>query len=153
MEPVRPQVDAFVFDWITGKALRREWFFEQRNGNCRLMADFVSDLSRTAPIWRRAVAPYAEWLAHTLWSTLPSSDRKKPPATRLTQRHNREAQGGAAMAAAPTAPKHQSVWKICGTSIRPERKFCGPCAATFQGDQIREAAKSSGTVAAHSAEA
>jgi CRISPR-associated endonuclease Cas1 len=153
MEPVRPQVDAFVFDWISGKALKREWFLEQRNGNCRLMADFASDLSQTAPIWRRAVAPYAEWLAHTLWSTLSSSRRKKPPATRLTQRRNREAQGGASMPAAATAPKHENVCKICGTSIRPDRKYCGSCAATFQSEQIREAAKSAGTVAAHSAQA
>ena len=153
MEPVRPQVDAFVFDWISGKALKREWFFEQRNGNCRLMPDFASMLSETAPMWRRAVAPYAEWLAHTLWSTLPSSERKRPPATRLTQRRNREAQGGMAAPAGPTAPKPQSVCKICGTSIRSDRKYCGSCAATFQAEQIREAAKSVGTVAAHSASA
>jgi hypothetical protein len=153
MEPVRPQVDAFVFDWISGKALKREWFFEQRNGNCRLMADFASDLSQTAPIWRRAVAPYAEWLAHTLWSSMPNSDRKKPPATRLTQRRNREAQGGAAMPPTASAPKHQGICKICGTSIRSDRKYCGSCAATFRSEQIREAAKSAGTVAAHSASA
>jgi CRISPR-associated protein Cas1 len=153
MEPVRPQVDAFVFDWISGKALKREWFFEQRNGNCRLMADFASDLSQAAAIWRRAVAPYAEWLAHTLWSTLPNSDRKKPPATRLTQRRNREAQGGAAMPAATTAPKHENVCKICGTSIRSDRKYCGACAVTFQSEQIRKAAKTTGTAAAHSGSA
>jgi len=28
MEPVRPQVDAYVLDWITRQPLRREWFFE-----------------------------------------------------------------------------------------------------------------------------
>jgi CRISPR/Cas system-associated endonuclease Cas1 len=38
MEPVRPQVDAFLLDWITRETLKREWFFEQRDGNCRLMA-------------------------------------------------------------------------------------------------------------------
>jgi CRISPR-associated endonuclease Cas1 len=153
IEPSRPKVDAFVFDWISGKALKREWFFEQRNGNCRLMADFASILSETAPMWRRAVAPYAEWLAHTLWSTLPDSERKKPPATRLTQRRNREAQGGAGMPPAPAALKPQSFCKICGTSIRSDRKYCGSCAATFQSEQIREAARSAGTVAAHSASA
>jgi len=35
MEPVRPQVDAFLLDWISRGPLRREWFFEQRDGNCR----------------------------------------------------------------------------------------------------------------------
>src|SRR5271166_233121 len=38
MEVVRPQVDAYLLDWITRQSLSREWFFEQRDGNCRLMA-------------------------------------------------------------------------------------------------------------------
>ena len=33
MEAVRPDVDAFLVDWITRETLKREWFFEQRNGN------------------------------------------------------------------------------------------------------------------------
>ena len=70
MEPVRPEVDAFVFEWITGSLLKREWFFEQRDGNCRLMAPFTAQLSETMPMWRRAVAPFAEWVARTLWSTI-----------------------------------------------------------------------------------
>ena len=32
MEPVRPQVDAFLLDWILKEPLKREWFFEQRDG-------------------------------------------------------------------------------------------------------------------------
>src|SRR2546422_764129 len=30
MEAVRPQVDAYLFDWITRQPLHREWFFEER---------------------------------------------------------------------------------------------------------------------------
>jgi hypothetical protein len=37
MEPVRREVDAYLLDWLTHEPLRREWFFEQRDGNCRLM--------------------------------------------------------------------------------------------------------------------
>ena len=33
MEAVRPDVDAFLVNWITRETLKREWFFEQRNGN------------------------------------------------------------------------------------------------------------------------
>src|SRR5882724_4837314 len=40
MEPVRPQVDAYFLDWITREPLKKEWFFEQRNGNCRLLGSF-----------------------------------------------------------------------------------------------------------------
>ncbi len=92
MEPVRPQVDAFVLDWITREPLRREWFFEQRDGNCRLMGSFAVRLSETAPTWGRAVAPFAEWVARTLSSTISKPNRQIGPATRLTQRHRREAQ-------------------------------------------------------------
>src|ERR1700720_3086532 len=41
MEPVRPQVDALLLDWLTRGLLKREWFFERRNGNCRLMGPFA----------------------------------------------------------------------------------------------------------------
>src|SRR5262249_32708837 len=68
MEPVRPQVDAYLLEWITRDAFKREWFFERSDGNCRLMAPFAARLSQTAPTWGRAVAPFAEWVARTLWS-------------------------------------------------------------------------------------
>ncbi len=66
MEAVRPQVDAYLLDWLTREPLKREWFFEQRDGNCRLMASLAVRLSETAPTWGRAVAPFAEWVAQTL---------------------------------------------------------------------------------------
>lgn len=69
------------------------------------------------------------------------------------ERHNREAHGGAAMPPAPIAPKPEGVCKICGTSVRYDRRFCGSCAPTFQSEQIREAAKSAGRAAAHTAKA
>jgi CRISPR-associated endonuclease Cas1 len=50
MEPVRPQVDAFLLDWLNRGPLRRDWFFEQRDGNCRLMAVFAAKLSESAEI-------------------------------------------------------------------------------------------------------
>ena len=76
MEPVRPQVDAFLLDWITREPVKRSWFFEQRDGNCRLMSTLAIELSRTARTWGRAVAPLAEWVVRVLWS------RAKKPAAR-----------------------------------------------------------------------
>jgi CRISPR-associated endonuclease Cas1 len=73
MEPIRPKVDAFLLDWITREPLKRAWFFEQREGNCRLMGTFALQLSQTAPTWARAVAPFAEWVARTLWSPVSKS--------------------------------------------------------------------------------
>ena len=70
MEPVRPQVDAYVLEWISRRPLRREWFFERRDGTCRLMGSFAVGLSETAPTWARAIAPLAERVSRTLWSTI-----------------------------------------------------------------------------------
>jgi hypothetical protein len=75
--PVRPQVDAYLLDWITRQPLRREWFCEQRDGNCRLNGPFTVRLSETAPIWGRAVAPMAprKWQhrrSHSRWCRSPT---------------------------------------------------------------------------------
>jgi CRISPR/Cas system-associated endonuclease Cas1 len=60
MEPVRLQVNAVALDWITRTPINREWFFEERNGNCRLIAGLAAQLSDTIPKCREAVAPLAE---------------------------------------------------------------------------------------------
>jgi hypothetical protein len=93
MEPVRPHVDAFLLDWLQRAPLQRKWFFEERDGNCRLTSEFVAELSETLKMWRRALAPVAEWIARTLWSTTSRSSQMKAPATRLTQDQRRKAKG------------------------------------------------------------
>jgi len=152
MEPVRPQVDAFVLDWITREPLRREWFFEQRDGNCRLMGSFAIRLSETAQTWGRAVAPFAEWVAYTLSSTISKTNRQIGPPTRLTQRHRREAKAG--MSATPTkpAPRPQAICRICGAPIARDRSYCASCVTTVAKENLVEAARS-GRVAAQRPEA
>lgn len=93
MEPIRPQVDAFVLDWLRRAPLQRKWFLEERDGNCRLRSEVAIELAETSGIWRQALGPFAEWIAHTLWSTTSPPSRTKAPATRLTQRRKREAKG------------------------------------------------------------
>jgi CRISPR-associated endonuclease Cas1 len=93
MEPIRPQVDLYLLDLLARAPLQRKWFFEERDGNCRLMSEFAAQLSETSGTWRKALGPFAEWIAHTLWSTTSQSTSPKAPATRLTQRRKREAKG------------------------------------------------------------
>jgi hypothetical protein len=114
MEPVRSEVDAYLLDWITRQPLRREWFSEQGDGNCRLSASFAVQLSETAPIWRRAVAPIAEWVAHAIWSTIRRPDT--PLATRLTQANKREAKGKTSPPP-PRAPQPQNICLGCGKDV------------------------------------
>src|SRR5205823_8740171 len=83
MEPIRAQVDAYVLDWVLNQPLRREWFFEQRDGNCRLMASFAIRLTETVGMWARAIAPVAEWVARQLWSKTQKRTQSNLPPTRL----------------------------------------------------------------------
>jgi CRISPR-associated endonuclease Cas1 len=149
MEPVRPRVDAFVLDWITREPLARQWFFEQRDGNCRLMAPFAVRLSETAPTWGRAVAPLAEWVVHTLWSTTSRPVRQLAPATRLTQRHRSEARGGTLAAAVEQPRRPPRICRMCGDPIN-RRNHCAQCGMAVATEQLVDAARS-GRVAAQSA--
>ena len=94
MEPVRPLVDAYVFDWLNRGPLRREWFFEQANGNCRLMGSFAAQLSETAAAWRKAVSPYAEEAARIFWQGRPKRSPVTCLPTRLTQARRSRAKAG-----------------------------------------------------------
>lgn len=152
MEPVRPQVDAFVLDWLTREQLSRKWFFEQHNGNCRLMASLAVRLSETAPTWGRAVAPIAEWVARTLWTTTNKPTRQLAPATRLTQRHKRDSRGGSSVLPTKAPPRPQSLCRVCGDSIKPGGGYCPPCTLVVSAEGLREVAKQ-GRVAAQAPEA
>jgi CRISPR-associated endonuclease Cas1 len=139
MEPVRPQVDAYILDWITRQSLSREWFFEQRDGNCRLMGPFAARLSETAPTWGRAVAPYAEWVAREFWSTIRKPDT--PFVTRLTQANKRKAKGGPSVLPAKPTPRPENVCRVCGTSVSLGRNYCSECEVTTTREHIVEIAK------------
>jgi hypothetical protein len=141
MEVVRPQVDAFLLDWITREPLKGEWFFEQRNGNCRLMASLAVRLSQTAPTWGRAVAPIAEWVAGTLWSRRrnPTSDLALP--TRLTQRRKREAKGASPLPSPISPPRRENLCRGCGKTIQSGCANCADCAVGGATERLVGAAR------------
>jgi CRISPR-associated endonuclease Cas1 len=150
MEAVRPQVDGYVLDWIMRESLRREWFFEQRDGNCRLMGSFAVRLSETALAWGRAVAPVAEWVSRTLWSARHRPARQTLPATRLTQAHRRQASNPSLPTQAP--PRPPTVCRDCGAQVSPDQRYCSSCAVTVRTTALAEAARI-GRTAAQSREA
>ena len=132
MEPVRPQVDAFVLDWILREPIKREWFFEQRDGNCRLMAPFAARLSETAQTWRRSLAPLAESVARVLWSKIPKHAQYKPMATRLTERRRREAKGSSVEAPKSSPSRPQNICRNCGKVFRAEVYIATPAILAAQ---------------------
>lgn len=152
MEVVRPQVDGFLIDWITRETLKREWFFEQRNGNCRLMAALAVRLSETAPTWGRAVAPIAEWVAQSLWTSARKTARlDQILPTRLTQRRRSEGRGKEFVLSTKAAPQPEKICAGCGATTRTGR-HCPKCGRAVSGEKLTELAKI-GRVVAQSPEA
>jgi len=139
LEPVRAQIDAYVLDLITREYLTRSWFIEERDGNCRLSAEFVSRLAQTAPMWSRAVAPVTEWVAREFWKTIRRPDA--PFATRLTQGNKREAKGGA-LAPHPIRPtRREHLCPECGKTIQAQSTKCASCAAADATTNMLRAAR------------
>jgi hypothetical protein len=124
MEAVRTHVDEYVLNWITLQTLRREWFFEERDGNCRLMAGFAERLAEAAPGFASAVTPIAESVVKALTrkngttsiDTAASTKRRRPDSFLDRPGAKRDL---------PAAPR------VCGRCGRPLRKgyaLCRKCA-------------------------
>jgi len=139
MEPVRPQVDAYLMDWITTQPLRREWFFEQRNGNARLMASLTQRLSETAPSWGRAVAPVAEWVAQALWNSGKSASKGSNVPTRLTQRHRSEGRGNTIHIRPNPIPRRENICEVCGAE-GVKNRYCQSCAVEVSRENMAQVA-------------
>ncbi len=152
MEPIRPQVDAYLLHWIIRGPLRREWFFEERDGNCRLMGSFTARLSETAPTWGQAVAPIAERVSRILWAKRSRPYRHSVPATRLTENHRLQARGEPISPNVTLAPRPPKVCGICGSSVKPSDNYCAVCAVTITKESLIKAARQ-GRIASHCAEA
>jgi CRISPR-associated endonuclease Cas1 len=151
MEPIRPRVDAYVLDWITRGPLRREWFFEQCDGNCRLMASFALQLSESAPTWGRAVAPLAEQISRIFSSSIPKRSKRIFPATRLTQNSRRRAKGILAGLPNEAPPRPATICRNCGASTSGTQ-YCGACSPmVFRGSLIN--ASKLGRIATHTPKA
>jgi CRISPR-associated endonuclease Cas1 len=150
MEPVRPLVDAYLFDWMNRGPLRREWFFEQPNGNCRLMGSFAAQLSETAATWRKAVSPYAEGAARIFWQGRAKRSTFLP--TRLTQERRSHAKAGNLVVNAAAIPKTKPRCPICGAAVTIGSSYCVKCVPLVNRDNLLQQAKL-GRIATHSASA
>ena len=152
MEPVRPLVDAYVFDWLNRGPLRRNWFFEEANGNCRLMGEFVVELSHTALIWRKAVSPYAEEAAKIFWQGRSKRSPFNPLPTRLTQSMRSRAVSKMFTSASPVLPQTWPRCEVCGGAVTTNSRYCVSCVPIVNRENLLEQAKL-GRIATHSATA
>ena len=148
MEPLRPRADSYLCDWLTRSSLRREWFSEQPNGNCRLTSSLAQQLSETASTWASAVAPIAEQVARTFSASVPKRSRPIFPSTRLTHNSRREGRGIAPNLSVEAPPRPDRLCRNCGKSTQGE--YCGTCSSPR--DRLINGAKL-GRIATHTPKA
>jgi CRISPR-associated endonuclease Cas1 len=139
MEPVRPDVDAFVLDWLRREPLLRNYFFEQRDGNCRLMSAFASRLLETAPTWARLVAPIAEWFAQEIHKSKLAHRRSNlPPGLKGAYRSEKEA---APLTEGKLAFRRKKACPGCGKDVYSPRTRCNECMKEVHAEQIVEVSR------------
>jgi CRISPR-associated endonuclease Cas1 len=125
MEAVRTHVDEYVLNCIGRQTLRREWFFEERDGNCRLMAGFAARLAEASAGLASAVAPVAESVAKALargrdsvpFEATTTPSRRRPDSFLDKPGVNRR------------LPAMPQVCPRCGRVLRKGLGRCPACAA------------------------
>ena len=89
MEPVRPEVDAFVLDMVERRTFRKVEFTETPDGHVRLRSPLTHELAETMPQWAKSLGPIAEHVAHVFGKAMAGT---YSAATPLTSRRLRDAQ-------------------------------------------------------------
>lgn len=109
-------------------------------------------LGKTTPVWGKLIAPWAEYVARTLWAgTTSGRTCNSILPTRLTQQRRTEAKGRVWMAAAEP-PKEDHFCRGCGKTIPNGGSNCAECAVEGATERLASAAKL-GRVAAQRPEA
>src|SRR5713226_8995830 len=153
MEVCRPKVDAFVLNWLQNEPLRKSDFWEDRNGNCRLVSGLASKLAQTSHTWSKLVAPIAEYVAQALWSSVSKSSStvaRQRLATRLTQRKKRDVKGSDVPLV--KIPKPERVCRGCGKGLQGDSAHCKKCDLQIASRRLVEVARA-GRIAGHTLEA
>lgn len=127
MEPARPEVERWLVSWIMREPFRKADFFETATGNCRLKCQLCEKLSETAPTWGKLVAPWAEYVARTLWASTSPSKGERRLSTPLTQQHRRQAKGQLVLPKV-LAPRPQRICRGCGGVLGSnQERYCAIC--------------------------
>jgi CRISPR-associated endonuclease Cas1 len=140
LEPVRPDVERWLVSWIMREPFRKADFFETETGNCRLKSHLCARLSETAPTWGKLVAPWAEYIARTLWASTSPSKSERRLSTPLTQRHRREAKGRPDPKV--FLPRPQRACRGCGALLGSKQlDYCALCGVDVSRTNMIETAK------------
>jgi len=134
IEPVRPQVDAWVLSLLRDRTFGIHNFAETRQGVCRVLPPLTRLLAETAPTWRRAVAPVAERIAHKLLDGKNGETRnhQRALATPLTQTHRSAGRDRVRRhphrVPASDSPTMPQACRMCGVILdKLGRLYCDDC--------------------------
>ena len=139
IETIRPAIEAWILDWLMNEPLRRSDFIEAANGNCRLSSTLCSKLSETAPTWAKLVAPWAEYVAHSLragHTSRPAASRGfSTPLTQSRRRKENSTSLGAL--------KMPAVGRVCHGCGAPTQvgQNCPSCGREISRGKLIELAK------------
>jgi hypothetical protein len=154
MEPVRPEVDAFVLEMGERRTFRKAEFTETSDGHVRLLAPLTHELAETMPQWAKSLGPIAGHVAHVFGKAM---DGTYSAATPLTSRRLRDAQAvvkarkveatrraaaGRVLQRAAAQPAALALWTCpdCGKAVtNPRHVRCEACIAAdpAQAPEIR----------------
>ena len=143
MEPVRPEVDAFVLDMVERRTFRKAEFTETSDGHVRLLAPLTHELAETMPQWAKSLGPIAEHVAHVFGKAMAGAYSAATPLTRSRTRTAQavvKARKASAQAAAtssamlqkPMSANSLPLWTCpdCGGAVtNPRHVRCEACIA------------------------
>src|SRR6185312_11995633 len=139
IETIRPAIEAWLLNWLLTEALSRSDFSESSDGNCRISTALCSKVSETAPTWGKLVAPWSEYVAHSLYGGRSShSVVARGLKTPLTQNHRRRSKS--APATIMRMPKAEHVCRGCGKQIRKDCEECWDCAQSSTKSRFKDVA-------------
>lgn len=134
LEPVRPVIDAYVFQLARDHTFSRADFFENRKGECRLMPSITRQLSETAGRWAALVQPIAHRVARRLERAGASAVASQPaisrelPADKLQSRLPQLLRSRQPVQHIPTPDASINRCRRCGATLAlKRRKYCPTC--------------------------
>jgi CRISPR-associated endonuclease Cas1 len=141
MEAVRPTLDAWFLSFLEKRMFTRQEFFEMQDGSVRLGGPLRQELSEFGPFAFSRVAPWAEYVVHTLeqelkgevtFGTPLTQDNRKRGRTPYRKRETKRV----------ISPKVVNRCLQCGKQIPNDYIYCTACFEQHRPEKIANFAQS-----------